>query len=176
MKKFHYNTHSFYKSHCDDRFIERVNLFIRSKEECCSTPFGVVCLWLILGFLLIHYPDGIKIKACFLYSSLRILHKQNAPFGMTRAFCGQLPSPTFVTNMEFIVRRVRRDALRRRPMERQCKLKRSGDENLHSHKAFVIPQRSKGYKKGIAPSPQNTSAKSPPASAKRDIKQHSKSV
>jgi hypothetical protein len=61
-------------------------------------------------------------------------------------------------------------------MERQCKLKRSGDGNLHSHNAFVILQRSKGYKKGIAPLPQNTSSKSPPASAKRDIKQHSKSV
>ncbi|MFZ4583289.1 MAG: hypothetical protein ACOYM7_11630, partial [Paludibacter sp.] len=38
------------------------------------------------GFLLIYYPAGIKKRACFLDSSLRILLMQNAPFGMTRAF------------------------------------------------------------------------------------------
>ncbi len=54
-----------YKSHCDDRLLERVNLFTCSKEGCCSTPFGVVYLWLIIGFLPIYYPAGIKKKSMF---------------------------------------------------------------------------------------------------------------
>jgi hypothetical protein len=33
---------------------------------------------------------------------------QNASFGMIRTFSGKLPSPTIVTNREFILRRVRR--------------------------------------------------------------------